>query len=46
LESEAEPPDRCAAAAESERWLPLLEPVDLPLGSVLHESESKADLNS
>ena len=27
-------------AAESQRWLPLLEPVDLPLGSVLHESES------
>jgi CRP-like cAMP-binding protein len=28
-------------AAESHRWLPLLEPVDLPLGSVLHESESR-----
>jgi CRP-like cAMP-binding protein len=27
-------------AAESHRWLPLLEPVDLPLGSVLHESKS------
>jgi CRP-like cAMP-binding protein len=27
-------------AAESQRWRPLLEPVDLPLGSVLHESES------
>src|ERR1700728_2369114 len=27
-------------AAESQRWLPLLEPVDLRLGSVLHESES------
>src|SRR6185437_2979124 len=24
--------------AESERWLPLLEPVDMPLGSVLYES--------
>jgi CRP-like cAMP-binding protein len=27
--------------AESQRWRPLLEPVDLPLGSVLHESESR-----
>ena len=27
-------------AAESQRWRPLLEPVDLSLGSVLHESES------
>jgi CRP-like cAMP-binding protein len=27
-------------AAESQSWRPLLEPVDLPLGSVLHESES------
>jgi hypothetical protein len=24
--------------AESQRWLPLLEPVDLPLGEVLYES--------
>jgi CRP-like cAMP-binding protein len=24
--------------AESERWLPLLEPIDMPLGSVLYES--------
>jgi CRP-like cAMP-binding protein len=28
-------------AAESQRWRPLLEPVDLPLGSVLHDSESR-----
>ena len=28
-------------AAELQRWRPLLEPVDLPLGSVLHESESR-----
>jgi CRP-like cAMP-binding protein len=27
-------------AAESQRWRPLLEPVNLSLGSVLHESES------
>ena len=25
-------------SAEAERWLPLLEPVDMPLGSVLYES--------
>jgi CRP-like cAMP-binding protein len=28
-------------AAELQRWRPLLESVDLPLGSVLHESESR-----
>jgi hypothetical protein len=28
-------------AAELQRWRPLLEPIDLPLGAVLHESESR-----
>ena len=29
--------------AESQRWLPLLEPVDLPLGEVLYESGAAPD---
>ena len=42
MEASAQPTqNRLIAAlpsAEAERWLPLLEPVDMPLGSVLYES--------